>query len=273
MKPLSHWTDELLACDDGGMPDELFDRIVALGERARPRLLEFATSPEWRGASAPGGGWAPSHALEVLAALPPDAAACARLVESIEADPGAVDVDDLVKCLAAAWTVASPLVLAALAATRHPDAARAYAETIACGEPRDGASLAALLDAFRRFPGDVVLSLGEYGDPIALPAIRAALGAHFVGAGSTEDHDEDALSMAWAIEELGGELTADEARKRALAEQRLARRAARRADEDDAEAAFFAPPLPNDPCPCGSGRKFKKCHEGDAAFGGAAPPG
>jgi uncharacterized protein YecA (UPF0149 family) len=49
----------------------------------------------------------------------------------------------------------------------------------------------------------------------------------------------------------------------------LERTAARRGDdvEDDLEE-LAAPraPAPNDPCPCGSGRKFKKCHEGDEEF-------
>jgi hypothetical protein len=247
MPRITHWVDDVLACDDGELDDDLFDRIVA------------------RGAAADGGGLAPYHALELLAALPPDDATIVRLVESVCADPDAVEVDDIVMCLVAAGPAATPLVSTALAATDDPAAARAFAEALAGGETRDGGVTGALLAAFSRFPGDVAPSLGDYGDATALPALHTALGAHFVGAGSSEDSDEDALAMAQAITDLGGELTADEETKRDLAvrrqNRRLARDNARRPEGDEPAAA--PPPRPNDPCPCGSGRKFKKCCEGE----------
>jgi uncharacterized protein YecA (UPF0149 family) len=44
--------------------------------------------------------------------------------------------------------------------------------------------------------------------------------------------------------------------------------AAYRREQDALRAPAAAPPGRNDPCPCGSGRKFKRC----CAAGGAPPP-
>jgi hypothetical protein len=273
MQPLTHWSEELLRCGDAGMPDELYDRIFALGERARPRLLEFATDPAYRGPGSAGGGFAAMHALEILAAMPADDDTVAQLVASIAADPHAVDVDDLEECLITMGSAATNRVIAALRETDDPVAAKAYCEVLSYSEPRSEETFQALLGAFSRFGGEVALSLGEYGDARALPAMREAFAKHFVGAGTSEDSDEDALCIAQAMENLGARLTPEEERKNDLALRRQERRLAREeleqaGDEPDADEFDEAPakPLPNDPCPCGSGRKFKKCHEGDPDF-------
>ena len=270
MQPLTNWTDELLACDDDRPPDALYDRVVALGERARERLVEFATDPEFRGSAADGGGFAPLNALEILAALPPDAGTAARLVASISADPGAVEVDDLIECLVAMGDVAAPSLVEALAQTRDPEAAGAFAETLSRGDPIGEASFGALMSAFERFPGDVAPAVSNAGDARAIPALRAALAARFVGAGSSLDADQGTIAIAEAIEHLDGELTPEEAAKRDLALIREAKKL-RRSDPLPAsvDEATRLPPgriLPNDPCPCGSGRKYKKCHEGGDGF-------
>ena len=49
MSPLSPWLDELLACEDNLLPDELVDRILARGDAARAALLDVATGPQHRG--------------------------------------------------------------------------------------------------------------------------------------------------------------------------------------------------------------------------------
>jgi hypothetical protein len=184
-------------------------------------------------------------------------------------------VDDLVSCLVAAGPAALPKVIAALAATKSSAAAPAYCDVLAHGETRDETVFAALLAAFARFPGDVAPSLGDYGDDRALDALHAALGAHFVGAGSSEDDDEDALTMASVIVQLGGELSEDEEKKRDLAERRQARRTARveaqRPDDGDDGRDVPRRPSPNDLCPCGSGKKFKRCCEGDESWDGLPP--
>jgi len=272
MQRISHWVDDVLACDDGELDDDLFDRIVALGGSARAKLLELATDPAWRGAAADGGGLAPYHALELLAALPPDDATIVRLVESIAADPVAEEVDHLVTCLVDTGPEAVPHVLAALAATSDREAAAAFCEALALGEVRDDRVFAALVAAFAQFPGDVAPWLAEYGDPRIVRSLHLALDCQEVGAGSSPGTDSAAITLAEAIADLGGDLTEDERRKYDLANRRSIRRLARVETELSSrdEPAAGPPPRPNDPCPCGSGRKFKKCCEGEGEFGGTA---
>lgn len=273
MQPLSAWLDELLACEDDVLPDDLVDRIVARGEAARAKLLEVATSNEYRGLGAEGGGLAPFHALDVLAELPPDAATAARLVDSLVADVASDVAPDIAEILAGMGEVAAAPALAALAATDDPDVAGWLAWIVAEAAPRSDDVFAALVAAYERFPADVAAALSRYGDERALPALFRVLDAHVIRLGSTIDDEERCVATAKAIEALGGELNVDQAAKLSrsmLRQDKLLRKSLPRAEAAFArsQAALDAlrAPTPNAPCPCGSGRKYKKCHEGDEDF-------
>jgi SEC-C motif-containing protein len=269
MTVLSPWLDELLACEDDDLPDELVERIVARGDAAREALLAVATDAP---GAAPGRAvtrLARVHALDVLAERPPDAATAARLVDALAADPASDLADEIADTLAAMGDVVTAPALAALAAADDAELAGALAWIVAdaCEDP--ARTYDALATAFERFPGHVAAALGHLGDGRAIPALRRALAAHEVGRGGAE-HEEDCIEIADAVEALGGSLDASEEAKlcRAIARHdRLLARRVPRIEEAlaDAEQSLLDPGR-NDPCPCGSGRKFKKCHEGDAEF-------
>jgi hypothetical protein len=273
MTPLTSWLDELLACTDDVLHDELVDRILARGDAARDSLLDVATSPQYRGLGSPGEGLAAVHALDVLAEMPADDATAARLLQSLVDDPESDVAQDVVDALYAMGDVAAPHALAALGAATNPDAAWWLATVLTGTNVRDDATFAALCAAFERFPADVAPALADYGDERALPVLRRVFDAHVVEAGHPAEHEDRCINAAHAIEALAGGLTAAEAEKlhSSLARQnRLLRRTVKRlgaAAEEYADQLVSARRLsPNDPCPCGSGRKFKKCHEGDEAF-------
>jgi len=273
MPPLSSWLDELIACEDDVLPAELFDRILARGDAARGALLDVATGAEYRGYGSTGDGLAAVHALDVLAEMPPQDATAARLVQSIVDDPESDVALEIADALCMMRGVAASLAAAAIATAAHPEAAALLAQVLAGSDVRDDATFAALCGAFERFPADVASALADYGDERALPALRRVFDAHVVEKGRPAAHEDRCIYVAKAIEALAGGLTAEETEKleRSLARQtRLRQRTSARrgevVDEEVDDLAAPRAPAPNDPCPCGSGRKFKKCHEGDAEF-------
>ncbi len=273
MQPLSAWLDELLACEDDVLPDDLFDRIVARGESARAKLLDVATSDEYRGLGAEGGGLAPFHALDVLAELPPDAATAARLVDSLVADVASDVAPDIAEILAGMGEVAAAPALAALAATDEPGLAGWLAWIVAEAAPQSDDVFAALVAAYERFPADVADALSHYGDERALPVLLRVFDAHVIRLGSTTLDEDRCIETAKAIEALGGELDVDRAAKLSrskLRQDKLLRKERPRAEAGREHAleelGSLRPTGRNDPCPCGSGRKFKQCHEGDGTY-------
>jgi hypothetical protein len=272
MTRISPWLDELLACEDDTLPDELVDRIVARGDAAREALLEVATGPEHRGIGAPNRGLAAVHAADILCAMPPDAATAAQLVASFSAYPESDANFEIVECLAAMGEVVAQPAIVALSETDYAEEAAPLAAVLATCGRRDDTIRLALLDAVRRFGGAVALAVADYGDERAIPALRAALAEHDPAAGTLEDV-RDGIDLVSAIVQLDGELTDEESDRyeRALARQeRLLRREKRRLGEQveagREELTALRDPGRNDPCPCDSGRKFKQCHEGDLEF-------
>jgi hypothetical protein len=273
MPPITSWLDEFLACEDDVLPADLFDRILARGDAARETLLDVATSPEYRGYGSAGGGLAAVHALDVLAEMPPDDATAARLVRSLVDDPESDAAIEVADALCTMDDVAAPRAAEAIAAATHPESAALLAHVLAGSDVRDEATFAALCGAFERFPVEVAGPLADYGDERALPVLRRVFDAHVVEKGRPAAHEDRCIYVARAIEALAGGLTDEEAEKlersRARQARLLERTAARRGDDaqnDPDEFTWTMDAAPNDPCPCGSGRKFKKCHEGDEAY-------
>jgi hypothetical protein len=273
MTPLTSWLDELISCEDDRLPDELVDRVLARGDAAREALLDVATSPEYRGLGSPGDGLAAVHALDVLAEMPPHDATAARLVRSLVDDPESDVASEIADALGAMGAVVAGPARDALAATTHRDAAAMLSDVLVASGVRDDATFAGMCAAFERFPAEIAPALADYGDERALAALRRVFDAHVVEKGRPSAHEDRCIETAKAIEALGGRLTVAESEKlkRSLERQnRLLRREARRLGaglddlHDDLEANGGVGP--NDPCPCGSARKFKKCCEGDEAF-------
>jgi len=271
MTPLSSWLDDLLACEDDVLPDELVERILARGDAARDALLDVATSPEHRGYGSMGEGLAAIHALDVLAEMPPHDATAARLVASLVEDPESGLAREVADALFAMGYAPAPHALTALDAATHPEAAAWLAQVLSGCPRRDDATFAALSRAYERFPAEVAPALADYGDDRALSQLRGVIEMHVVEKGRPAAFEDRCLAAADAIEALGGELTAAENEKLARSAERQSRLLRRRSTRLGAEIERLTDELvatkktlPNDPCPCGSGRKFKKCCEGEA---------
>jgi uncharacterized protein YecA (UPF0149 family) len=78
--------------------------------------------------------------------------------------------------------------------------------------------------------------------------------------------NQTAIELLAAIEDLGGTLTEEQKRKAARVDELASRYRSK------LNAAMDAPRLApvrrrkvgrNEPCPCGSGKKYKKCHEAE----------
>jgi SEC-C motif len=161
--------------------------------------------------------------------------------------------------------------LSAFASCRDPEGRSQLGDVLAHLRVRDDRVLDALV---RNLEGDLSLAtsnLVEYGDARALPALEAAFDAAPVADdGPDVESNNGVIDLAAAIEGLGGMLTSERRAKldRELAARRDFRRLFRTAaqlasDEIDiprAPARRAPRPGRNDPCHCGSGRKYKKCH-------------
>ena len=111
-------------------------------------------------------------------------------------------------------------------------------------------------------------ALAEYGDPRALPLLNKAYDELEVPREDDESlwGDQPIIEVAQAIEDLGGGLTVaqqdklDRVRNRRREKASLMRAYMDRARGERSPAEKVRRPGRNDPCWCGSGRKYKKCH-------------
>ena len=160
-------------------------------------------------------------------------------------------------------------LLLAFEARRRVETRNDLARALLATEVKDDRILEALIRLLDEDVEEGASRLAEYGDPRALPALGAALDRERVDPAGRTDILANApiLDLADAIEWLGGTLTtAQRAKKdRALGSRDRLFEAARRLALDEpgrphAPARRAARPGRNDPCHCGSGQKYKKCH-------------
>ncbi len=102
-------------------------------------------------------------------------------------------------------------------------------------------------------------NLAEYGDPRALELLVRALDDYELA--PADDNlmtNQEVIELTEAIVDLGGTLTERQRRKR----ERVSVQRERWRDEqrDDRSSSAAERPGRNDPCHCGSGKKYKKCH-------------
>ena len=276
MSRLPEWAERVVA---GRVTAAVRAAILGMGEAARETLGRIATSPAYRDATGEGRRPGPAEALDLLARMPYDDATAARLVRSLLDAPMDAEAPRTVSLLRDFGVRAVPHLAAGLDAAELPMAAEWMCALLAdAGRtdgtgPSDGQVLAALLTALRRHPGEAATALGRLGDAHAILSLRAVLAEGRVGADPSGIADLDLAMVGDAIERLGGELNAAERRKCRTADRRgrrvVGRSVSRIAEElrlTEECLRALAAPRRNDPCPCGSGRKFKNCHEGDATF-------
>jgi hypothetical protein len=246
------------------LPDALRAQLVAAGAAAVPHLLAILEDRDAWLDDAPGDGWPPIHAVAILGEIG-DPRSVGPLIAATR-DTGELDVLDNEIWLALPKHGAAALepLLAAHDATS--DEHERFAFTIVLSElgVRDDRIFTRLMDVFERDPEAGAGSLGEYGDPRALPHLQRRLDEHRVAAFDTTGN-RAVIELAGAIESLDGELTVEQ-RNKLTAVRRMAVDAQRKrpsASDRPMPARRRERPGRNEPCWCGSGKKYKRCHLDD----------
>lgn len=236
-----------------------------VGPSAIELLVLVAADPVLCQEDAAGDGWASIRATRLLRELGVrehvDGDGIGRLLDALgRLDDMDILYTDLTYALSEAGEVVVEPALARLPADLESAYAYALAEILAKSDTRDERILELLL---RFFDEDVDLGASlftRYGDPRALPHLSAALDE--VDLDDEEGYwEQTVIELAFAITRLGGELTEDQREKRdAVRKRRGDRRRALLAEREQPMVRAAPKVGRNDPCPCGSGTKYKKCH-------------
>jgi hypothetical protein len=255
---------------------DLQAKLLATGESAVPALLEIINDGELFLETGPGAGWAPIHAVKVLGGLRAQAA-IPRMVELLAAaDAMEIIFSTLIHALAEMGPAVVEPVLAARN-TATGDGRSGLNEVLGKLGVKDERIFEALVAELETTDGDALIAAGalaDYGDSRALPALSRRLDALPVDQSDSPFANQEIIELVEVIEELGGELTPAQLRRRArVHELREQWRSGLLGDpeEDEDEPPAMAAPRPgrNQLCWCGSGKKYKKCHE--AADEGRGP--
>lgn len=237
------------------LADELRARILSMGTVAVPPLIALLEDDDAAAEDAPGQGWPPIHAVDLLADLKAEEAIMPMLVALRGGD-----MDDILSSRVAVRlpTFGSAVLdpaLAEISGIRDTERAVTLCAILANLGVKDERVWLALSECFDEEP---ILSAGflaAYGDDRALPLIEREILA-FDGESSSSFARLDLDLLIEAYEELAGELPDD-----------LADHVDYLLELHSLPDELTNPPLPamstkvgrNDPCPCGSGKKHKRC--------------
>jgi SEC-C motif len=242
------------------LSSELRSELLAAGREALPVLHQVLRDPALVADDAPGEGWAPIHAVELLGALSDPAS-----VEPLLTAYAAADWMELIKdaALQALQGIGAPVIepaLRALAAAAGDEQRNDLCAVLAGLGVRDERILAALLAQLARDPGLGASNLAGYGDEHALPSLYAELDRQELQVGALLV-DQTLVELKAAVQELGGTLRpAHLAKVHEMERVRHQRFEALEEDLPGPPAVRRERPGRNAPCWCGSGKKYKKCH-------------
>ncbi len=245
-----------------GLPDSVRRDIVDLSDAVVSPLLEILEDASLALGNAPGGGEAPVHAARLLGSL-----RAARAVEPVLAvlartDPLDLLHDQLLESLPEIGASVVEPPLCAYAANDDHDFRVSVASVLARTGVRDDGIFTVLLETLEAELSHGAGDLADYGDERALPHFSRAFDDHGVVDSDGPLANQDLVELRTAIEELGGSLTPaqDEKYARSLEPVERWRRQMRAALEARGAARRRPRPGRNDPCWCGSTKKYKKCH-------------
>ncbi len=238
------------------LSEDLRAAVLADRERAVPALLEVLSDAELSWESAPNGGWAPIHAVDLLVALGADEA-----IQPILELLTIAGWDDLLHARAVTRVVefgAAVLepALSLLGRTTDPDAQHALACVLAALGVRDERIYAVLHQLFESDPIRTACCLSDYGDLRGLDLLHGAI-MDFETDYSSVGNRWDFRCFVEQYRAFGTSLPP------ALADHVAEL-------EKNWELALHRAPQPvmrttgvklgrNDRCRCGSGKKYKKC--------------
>lgn len=270
--PLEIWDDATLVRRlieaEKQLPDEIRDRIIAQGERIVPALIAVLEDDTLADTEAPGDGYAPLHAIDLLAELKAVRAIPTLLALAMDYDWQTLRFNNAVLALKSYGEVAYAPVLEAFRENDDPEIEPVLVEILAILGRQDEELYEILVGYLRDNPERGAQALAEYGDPRALPLLAAVYDGLKVPEGDDDSlwGDQPIIEVAQAIEDLGGSLTAaqqdrlDRVRSRRREKASLMRAYLDQAHGELSPAQKVRPLGRNDPCWCGSGKKHKKCH-------------
>jgi hypothetical protein len=249
------------------LAESLRSDILARGPEAVEPLLELLRDESLASTAAPGGGYAPLHAAELLAQLKAPEAIEPMVRLLMHTEPGAILHDALLFALGRFGPQVAPAALEALARARNEDERFGLLSALAVCGARDERIYAAFLEQLQEDPIQGSINLACYGDPRAVEPLKRAFDACEVDEDSEDLFaNQTLIELRHSIEHLGGTLDAAQLEKVARARRSNGRLSAmlERVLDLLPRAPERQGPRPgrNEPCWCGSGVKYKKCHLG-----------
>lgn len=252
------------------LPQALHDAILAEGAPIAPALRALLDDEELLAEDARGGGWAPIHAMQLLAELRDEESVPLLVAILADSDPEEEAWTAALDALATLdGAVLEPCLQVYAESDDDPDLQRSVVAVLCELSVKDERVFAILAERFVRCDNDLLMAttaLAQYGDPRALPLLTEMLDA----ADSNEELSldiEELDEIAAAIAGFGGTLTP--AQEALLADAR--KQGQSRSLKARTPVRAVARPGRNEPCWCGSGNKYKRCHlDDDAKHGGPA---
>jgi hypothetical protein len=235
--------DELGEAGEALAP-ELRERVLAMGDAAVSGLVDVLK----------GEGWSAVHAAELLGELRP-ASAIGPMLDVLVATEANTHVHArIVQAMPRFGAAALEPTLARLDATDDEETQIDLTNILARLGVRDDRIFDAILEVFALIPSFGAADLAAYGDPAGLEVIEEALRAL----------EPDAKNPIWRLQLI--ELQDAHAALGGTMSDELRAHVDRLREEARRDGVVRAGPKVgrNDPCPCGSGKKYKKCCIGKA---------
>lgn len=251
------------------LPPALRQALISAGPAAVPGLLRVLEDEALSMADARGGGNGPIHAVEVLGELrPPEAIEPMLRLLRID-EPLSILLDRVGATLPAWGAAVFEPGMRALEEESDPDVQRSLLGVLAEVGVKDERLFERLVAELAESPSPGAMHLADYGDPRAIEHLeRAAVGLRLGEDEGLFGAAQDVIEVVAAIKKLGGTPSAAVAAQLAAVKAKresFFQRIRERVAAAPTAAAKASPKVGrNDPCPCGSGKKFKKCHIGKA---------
>ncbi len=239
-------------------------QILAQGQQAIAQLVDVLRDHRLAEQNAPGEGWAPVHAVRLLREM--------RAVEAVEPmlelledmDGGDYLWAEIADALPVMGRPILECLLQAQPRFERASQMNPLNGVLAKLGTKDPRILAILLDELKKSPDIGASNLAVYGDPAALPQLLRAFDEYRVTPTDNPIEHHALIELTTAIEELGGELSPEQQVKAQIADEprrRFAELLTRLAGEHRPTGGTARRKVGrNEPCPCGSGKKYKKCH-------------
>ena len=249
------------------LSDDLRDRIIAQGKAIVPALLDVLNNEPLQLEDAPGEGWAPIHAVELLREMKATEAIQPMVLWMQKIESLCYLHDRLLQALISFGEAALQPVLAAYDETTEYEERRSLCSILSEIRGKNDTIYEILLHQLEENVEWGTLCLAEYGDTRALPHLQQALDEYEIITDTSNPlADQGVVELCGAIQAMGGQLTPSQQHK--LDQVKAHRDVFRRRLEVLAslKSAREEPTQPrkklgrNEPCWCGSGKKYKKCH-------------